>query len=365
MFGTILISVCAVFHLYVFWRIGSIPFVHKHFPARARVCVGLSLWLLLASARYLGHGREGWIWTTLELVGMSWLGVLFLLVYCLLEVDFLTCFGLLFSRWAAILRGVALLAGIALSLAALVQGFRPPIVERYEVRIENLSDELNGLKIAAASDMHIGASLDERWLSDRVDQMLALKPDLVVLIGDIVEGHGRPFHLIQPQLERLSAPMGVFAVLGNHEFHGGENASPKLFHSAGISLLRDQWMEVRPGLVMAGVDDPRAERWIKKEYDPLDRSLANLPAGAVILLSHRPGDVEKAAAAGVDLMLCGHTHGGQIWPFDYLTGLFHPFLEGRYEVEDMPLIVSRGAGTWGPRMRLFERGEIVLITLRK
>ncbi len=339
--------------------------MNKHFPARARVCVGLSLWLLVASARILGHDREGWIWSALDLVGMSWMGVLFLLLYCLIEVDFLTCFGWLFSRWAAILRGGALVVGIALSLAALVQGFRSPVVERYEVRIENLSDESDGLKIAAASDMHIGAILDERWLSDRVDQLLAMKPDLVLLLGDIVEGHGRSFDLIRPQLKRLSAPLGVFAVLGNHEFHGGENASRELYQSAGVSVLRDQWMNVRPGLTLAGVDDPRAERRIKKEYNPLDRALANLPSGAVILLSHRPRDVEKAAAGGVDLMLCGHTHGGQIWPFDYLARLFHTLLEGRYDVGGMPVIVSRGAGTWGPRMRLFQRGELMLITLRK
>ncbi|MCP4693050.1 MAG: metallophosphoesterase, partial [Desulfobacterales bacterium] len=338
-------------------------------PARARLLAGVSLWMLVASARLLGHDRTGWLWNTLELVGMCWMGVLFLLFYCLIEAELVTCFGWLISRgaakWAPGVRGAALLIGVALSLAALVQGARPPAVERYEVRIDELSDEMNGLKIAAASDMHIGAALDERWLSDRVDQILAMKPDMVVLLGDIVDGHGRPLHLIRPQLARLSAPLGVFAVLGNHEFHGGGSAGLELFQSAGIAVLRDRWTEVRPGLTLAGVDDPRAERWIEKNHDPLERALANHPSGALILLSHRPRDEEKAAAGGVDLMLCGHTHGGQIWPFDYLARLFHPRVEGRYQVEDMSLIVSRGAGTWGPRMRLFRQGEILLITLRK
>ena len=98
--------------------------------------------------------------------------------------------------------------------------------------------------------------------------------------------------------------------------------------------------------------------------DPLGDTLARRPAGATILLSHAPWEIERAAAAGVGLMLSGHTHGGQIWPFGYLVGTRYLHLVGRHQVEALTLIISRGLGTWGPRMRLWYRGEILAVTLK-
>ena len=363
MFGTVLISVCTILHLYVFWRISSIPFMKKRFRIGALICVGMLLWILFFSARYFGHNREGFLWAALELLGMNWMAVLFLIFIPLFAADLLTCFGFLFSSLAPVIRGWALLTGIAFSLIACVQGLRPPVVREYNVRIQDLSREFNGLKVVAISDTHIGSLIGERWLMARVDQIMALKPDLIFLLGDIVEGHGVNPDLILPQLKRLSASLGVFAVPGNHESYGETNSGPGLFKEAGVSVLRDQWVEAGKGLTVAGLDDPRAWRGIKLDYDHISRALANHPPGAVLLLSHSPQEIEKAADAGADLMLCGHTHGGQIWPFDYLVRISYPMLEGRYEVKGMPVIVSRGAGTWGPRMRLWSPGEILYLTL--
>jgi len=97
----------------------------------------------------------------------------------------------------------------------------------------------------------------------------------------------------------------------------------------------------------------------------ISKTLVGRPPGATILLSHTPWETEKAAKAGVGLMFCAHTHGGQIWPFDYLVKLRYPLLEGRYEVNGMTVIVSRGTGTWGPRMRLWSPGEILRVTLHR
>ena len=98
--------------------------------------------------------------------------------------------------------------------------------------------------------------------------------------------------------------------------------------------------------------------------DPIAQALEGRPPGATILLSHTPWQAERIAGAGVGLMLSGHTHGGQIWPFGYLVRSRYPLLEGRYEVDRMPVLVSRGTGTWGPRMRLWRAGEILRVTLR-
>jgi predicted MPP superfamily phosphohydrolase len=128
-------------------------------------------------------------------------------------------------------------------------------------------------------------------------------------------------------------------------------------------MLRNRWAEVRPGLVMTGVEDLRASRRDGQTGNPISQALAGRPPGATILLSHRPRQAETAANAGVGLMLCGHTHGGQIWPFGYVVRHSYPLLAGRYEVGGMRVIVCRGTGTWGPRMRLWRRGEILRLTL--
>jgi hypothetical protein len=128
--------------------------------------------------------------------------------------------------------------------------------------------------------------------------------------------------------------------------------------------LRDRAAALAPGLVLAGVDDLGARRQFGGGEQAIERALAGRPPGAVVLLSHSPAQVKTAASLGVGLMLCGHTHNGQIWPFNYLVRLSNPLVGGRYEVGGMTVIVGRGTGTWGPRMRLWQPGEILLITLR-
>ena len=137
------------------------------------------------------------------------------------------------------------------------------------------------------------------------------------------------------------------------------------FKKANFKLLRNSWTEIKPGLVLAGLDDLTVTRRNGFSGDLVTKTLAGRPSGAIILLSHTPWETEKAAQNGVDLMLSGHTHGGQIWPFDYLVRRRYPLLEGRYEIDSMTVIVCRGTGTWGPRMRLWRPSEILHITLKR
>ena len=363
MFGIILISACTLLHLYVFWRAASVPMAARHVPRKLLFGVGASLWAIFLAARVYGHGGTGPLAGTLELVGMNWMGVLFLTSVSLLAVELLTLFGFLMPRRAPSLRGWALAAAGALSLIALFQGLRPPVVQSYDVTLKGLPDEMDGTVIVALSDLHLGSQLGERWLADRVEEVKAERPDLVLLLGDIFEGHGRPQAELLLTLGRLSAPLGVWAVPGNHEFHEGQGTGMSLMEQAGLHVLRDRWVEVRPGLILAGVDDFTALRRAGDSRDALSRALTGRPPGATILLSHTPWQAERASRAGVDLMLSGHTHGGQIWPFSYLARLFYPLLEGAYEVGSTTVIVCRGTGLWGPRMRLWRPGEILRVTL--
>ena len=338
------------------------PFVERHVPRKVFIGLGVILWAIFFFGRVIGHGRTGVLAGTLEFLGMNWIGCLFLTFIPLFAIDLVTLFGFLMPRISSRLRGWALLVGAGLSMIALFQGLRPPVVEKYEVKLAGLPSAMEGKVLVALSDMHLGSQFGERWLAARVAQVEALRPDLVVLLGDIFEGHGPPENQLIVTLKQLSAPLGIWAVPGNHEFHGGGNMS--LFEEVSFKLLRNSWAEVKPGLVLAGVDDLTARRRNGQSGDPILQALSDRPPGAAILLSHTPWEAERAAKAGVELMLCGHTHGGQIWPFDYLVRSRYPLLEGRYEVDNMTVIVCRGTGTWGPRMRFWRPSEILRVTLR-
>jgi predicted MPP superfamily phosphohydrolase len=365
MFGSILISVCTLMHIYVFWRAASVPLVNRHVPFSLIIVTGLLLWAVFFIGRLFHHGGTGALTATIELFGMLWMGALFLLFISLLTMDIISGFGFLLPRLAPSLRGWALFVGGVLSVIALVQGLRPPVVQSYEVRLQGLSGEMDGKVLVAMSDLHLGALIGKRWLAARVAQVREEKPDLVVLLGDLFEGHGQPQEELLTILRRLSAPLGIWAVTGNHEFHGRDNESIRLMEAAGFKLLRNRWVEVRPGFVLAGVDDLTSKYRRGQSGDFISQALAGRPPGATILLSHTPWQADRAVDAGANLMLSGHTHGGQIWPFGYLTRLSYPLLGGRYEVSGMPVIVCRGTGTWGPRMRLWRPGEILRVTLRK
>jgi hypothetical protein len=350
--------------IYVFSRAATIPLLKQHLPVKYLIGTGMVLWGLFYLSRTLRRSHAGLLIGGFEFFGMGWMGTLFLLFFAMLVVDFVTLFGFILPRLAPTLRGWALIVGGGLAIFALIQGLRPPTVQKYNVPITGLPAKMDGKKIVALTDMHLGNQLGKSWLDNRIKQVQKLKPDLVVLVGDILDGHDGTMSRLIPSLRRFSAPLGVWAVLGNHEFYRGADSSAELLEKAGITVLRNRWTEIHPGLVLAGVDDLTANRRFETNGDPLATTLTGRPAGNTILLSHTPWQAEKAGQSNVDLMLSGHTHNGQIWPFSYLVRRFYPLLYGYYEVQGMTVIVCRGTGTWGPRMRLWHPGEIMEITLR-
>ena len=363
MFGSILLTVITVMHVYVFWRGSTVPFLKRHVSRRLLTGTGIGLWAVFFLGRVIGHGSSGTFAMALEFLGMTWMAVVFLMTVSLLAVEIITGFGLVMHRMAPFLRGCALAAGAVLSVIALVQGLRPPVIQDYDVTLSGLAPKMDGTVIVAMSDLHVGALIGRQWLEARVAEVEAQQPDLVVLLGDIFEGHDQPKEELMAVLHRLSAPLGVWAVLGNHEFPGRNNTRAPMINYDGIWVLNKSWDEVRPSFVLAGVDDLTANHRSGRGGDPIAKALAGRPSGATVLLSHTPWYIEKIAGDGVGLMLSGHTHGGQIWPFGYLVQRIYPLIGGRYEVDGMTVIVSRGSGTWGPRMRLWRPGEILRVTL--
>jgi hypothetical protein len=365
LFFRIIFLIWTGLHVYVFYRLSSVSIIARHIPTWLLVVIAAILWMSYLLARFLDRSGLGALARPFEVIGANWVGVLFLLFVGFLTADFVTGFGLLFPRIAPALRAWALLATLVLCLVGAVQARRAPAVRGYQVQLANLPPESDGTVLVLATDLHLGALLGEGWLAERVAQIQAERPDLVIFGGDILEGHREAQAKFLPLLRRLAPPLGLWAVTGNHEFYGGFESSVRLLEDAGFRVLRDQWAEVRPGLLIAGVDDLTARRRYGQDGNFVEQALAGRPANAAtIFVSHTPWEAERAARDGAGLMLSGHTHNGQIWPFSYIVRLIHPLLGGRYEVNGMAVIVCRGTGTWGPRMRLWRRSEMVRITLR-
>lgn len=365
MFSLILTAVATLMHGYLAWRITTLPwFSHGQRRRNARL-FALLLWLLYSAAIQLRHGSDGGLMATVEQFALDWLGILFIATTTMLSLELLTGFGAWFKPRLERLRLSALVVAGLLVIVAFIQGSRPPVVVHHEVAITGLPAELNGTRLVVLSDLHLGSQLGAAWLAKRVQQVRQLEPDIIVLLGDIFEGHGKPSPELPPLFAQLKAPLGVYAVTGNHEFHGDSNTAIAMSEQAGVEWLRNRTKQVAPGLLLAGVDDLSQHLRNGNSEDQITPLLGKRPSGATILLSHSPLQVTQAAAAGTTLMLCGHTHGGQIWPFSYLVGHFYPYLAGRYQIRQMTLIVSRGTGLWGPRMRLWYPGEIIEVTLKK
>lgn len=365
MFGTLLLAVYTLMIVYLVWRSSGALRLQRRPRLKAALGVGAVLWLTFVAGRFLGHDGVGALAAALEWAGMVCLGSVFLVFITTLAADLVTGFGSLLPRHAPRIRAAALLVGLALSGVALTQGAREPAVSRHEVVLPGLPRGMDGAVVVALSDLHLGQLTGEDWLRARVRQVQALTPDLVVLLGDVHEGHGPPLAHLAELLGQVSAPLGRWYVAGNHDAHGRRGRGPDLAVDAGFTLLDDRWQQVRPGLVLAGVSDlGRHGHRPGRSPDPIGQALAGRPPGAAILLSHQPVQAERARSAGAGLMLSGHTHGGQIWPFSLLVALRYRLLAGRYDVGGMPVIVCRGTSTWGPPMRLWRRGEILHVTLR-
>jgi len=365
-FLTIVLSVWLAQHLYVGWRMWSLPILTG--PGGRRLLI---ICLVLGFLSYpLGRVLYGIGWhvfgRAVEYVGAAWMGTLFLMLAFLVISEILTLGGWAFRPWIGPIRTAAVAVALVAAGAAFLGARLGPRIVRVDVPLPNLTSEADGLTIAHLSDVHLGTILGPHFLERLIQQTDDLAPDLVAITGDLVDGDAGVVEEMLPQLQTLRAPRGVFTVLGNHEYYAGRERSQKLFRDAGFVVLDNRAVEVAPGLFVVGVPDARGSAQIGSAEADLPAAMSGVGEGScVVLLQHAPENEQQAAAAGVHMMLNGHTHGGQIWPFNFLVRRAYPHVAGVYQVGGLTQIVSRGTGQWGPPMRLFAPAEIYLITLRR
>jgi predicted MPP superfamily phosphohydrolase len=257
-------------------------------------------------------------------------------------------------RTAAVVGVLGAAATVVYGIANVARG---PIVRRVRIALPGLPAAADGYTIAQLTDVHIGPILGERFAADVVAKVNALGADLIAITGDLVDGNlGELRRHVEP-LRELAARDGVYAVTGNHEYYWQTDAWLEHLRSLGLRILRNEHVAIRGAFELAGVDDSTAG-------EDVPRALAGRdPALPVVLLAHHPQTIARATAAGVALQLSGHTHGGQLLPFGWLSRLFEPHVAGLARFGATWLYVSEGTGFWGPPMRVGTSCEIALITL--
>lgn len=265
-------------------------------------------------------------------------------------------------------------AAVVLVLALLGWGFaeamRVPRTKHVDVTIARLGSGLDGLRVAMITDTHFGPLDRTRWSVALMERINEVDADIVCHVGDIADG---TVEMRRAQADPLGAIRGSLArvyVTGNHEYYGEAEGWLDYMEGIGWDVLHNRHIVVERGgdtLVVAGVDDLTAEAsGVDGHGADLDAALAGAdPALPVLLLAHQPKHVARAATAGVDLQVSGHTHGGQIWPFNFLVRLDQPVVHGlSTHGERTQLYTSRGTGFWGPPFRVFAPSEITVLTLR-
>ncbi|NMO22000.1 metallophosphoesterase [Pyxidicoccus fallax] len=261
--------------------------------------------------------------------------------------------------------GGAVLASGGVTGFGIWSAFHEPVVSEVAVRLPGLPRALDGYTIVHLSDIHVGPVIRRRFMDELVARCDALRPDLVCITGDLVDGHVPSLGPSVSALAELKARHGVYFVTGNHEYYWNAAVWSDALERMGIHVLRNRHVRIGDAAAsfdLVGVDDWAARRG-PQGYD-LDAALKGRdPERASVLLAHQPSNWSVAAKAGMGLQLSGHTHGGQFFPFTLAVSAIWQHDAGHFQQGDRHLYVSRGTGFWGPPLRVGSPPEIVKVTL--
>ncbi|OZD10324.1 metallophosphoesterase [Rhodococcus sp. 06-235-1A] len=363
--------------LFLHWRFLSVT----EAPKRLRRPVDLLLALLWLCA-VIGFGSGVVLdpsWARVPaFVGLTWLAVvLYLFLGTVLVGLVCTVLRVMFAvmrresnnarlRVSRIGSSIVALVSVVTVGYGLVEAATPRVTNT-AVALGGLPAEFDGVRVALVSDIHAGPSRGADFVRKVVDSVNAQKPDVVLLDGDLIDGTVELVGADLEPLRELDAPLGVFAVSGNHEFYAGDGGEWLDFWSTlGIDVLRNERTTITRGdaaIDIAGINDATAPA----PYEPdLAAALNGIdPDRFVLLMAHQPKQAVEASDFGVDMQVSGHTHGGQIWPIRYLVPLQQPSVEGLDAIGNTTLYTTRGAGAWGPPVRVAAPPEIAMLELTR
>ena len=316
------------------------------------VYLGMNWYVLARLFRLFAFRQTGWFYLTLVPLTLSFIGTLFTLAMLWLGTCGLLLWILLGQQALSLViplpRRVWGVGVCCLACGLAVYGF----VNAHTITIRRERVPHLPVKIAQLSDIHIG-SIGAETLGVIIAKTNALKPDIILITGDLFDNANPKTRSTAAELKGFAAPT-VFTS-GNHDAYTGYDNVRQMLAATRIRWLRNEAIELN-GIRIIGVDNSYSTELMQSVLDRTPPSPA-----FTVLMNHQPRGFDIAARHGIGLTLSGHVHDGQIWPFNYVVGLFYPYLKGLHERAGALLNVSTGTGIWGPPMRLGSHSEIVLL----
>lgn len=254
--------------------------------------------------------------------------------------------------------GIIIIAGYINSIT--------PVVKEISIRVNKKVPELSSLRIAVASDIHIGNIVNKSRVDKLYEDLVRLEPDIILFPGDILDEDVTPVMRQQmgEALSNLKPRFGVYAITGNHEYIGGVKPTVNYLEKLGIRMVRDEYLLVDNKFFIVGRDDRDKIRFEGANRKALWEVMKGIDkTKPIILMDHQPFKLEEAEKQGVDLQLSGHTHHGQLWPMNFITKTVYELSWGYKQKGNTHYYVSSGYGTWGPPIRIGNTPEIVLINI--
>ena len=383
-FFAVVFSLNALLHYYLWKKMIQLPEWPQPWRRRGTsglVLAGVSVLMTYIVGRFfvLDAGR------VLLLAGYTWIGSLFLFFLFFLFVD-VVLKGLALGSYGwrrgrpdktdpdrrRVLGQLLTWMGMAVVGGATGWALHEALgrvrVKKLQVTLSKLPSALDGMKLVQLTDLHIGPTLQREFLEGIVEQTNALGPDVIAITGDLVDGSVEALGGFTQLLKRLKARHGVYFVTGNHEYYSGAEAWCEELTRLGIRVLRNERVRIGKGdasFDLVGVDDFHADRYAAGHGADLEKALQGRDLDREsVLLAHQPRAVHEAERLGVGLQLSGHTHGGQLWPWNWLVRLQQPVVSGLAAFGKTQIYVSQGTGFWGPPMRLGTHAEITEVRLR-
>jgi len=373
LFFVSILSLYSLLHLYVFLKMRSA----LAFSGVTAIFLIVFMALMVSApvvVRVLEGNRFDVTARLISYLGYTWMGLVFLFFFCSLAIDmyrllvyatgrmFHTGFPFLLPS-PRIAFFIALLPALAIAVFGLYEA-RTIRTETVVIRSPKIPKEIGALTIAQISDVHLGLIVRHKRLKRILNVVRRAKPDILVSTGDLVDGQIDNLNGLAELLQVVNPPYGKFAITGNHEFYAGLDQALNFAQSAGFTVLRGETSDAAGIITVAGIDDPTGKYFGSYKGVSEKALLSHLSKKRfVLLLKHLPV-VNKEALGLFDLQLSGHTHKGQIFPFNLITRLFFPYHTGLIPLSHgSQLYVSRGSGTWGPPIRFLSPPEVTIIKL--
>lgn len=371
-FITIVFTIYSLANIYIFIRgYNSIAKATNH------RLLFILVFILLASAFIAGKVLESRhssvVSDILNIIGGFWLAFMLYGVLFLFLSDIIFLSGRLtgfirpdkilwYKKWSFIITtGIAVIIIASGFINAII-----PHVKEYNITIQKGTGGHDKLRVAAVSDIHLGSVIRKRSIRQLSLILDSLKPDVIFLVGDVVDGEVGPV-MRGDLLKYFNCPRcryGIYAITGNHEFIGGADKTIPYIESKGIRVLKDEVITLDGVIQVAGRLDRDSRRYYGKDRLPLEKILVNIDkTKPLILLDHQPWNLDEAVKNGVDLQISGHTHNGQLWPLNYITRGIYELSYGYKKKGSTHFIVSSGYGLWGPRTRSGSKSEVLLINI--